>query len=157
MNRRFLRGVLIALELLALYVLENTPRMFPALGGVRPLLLTAAAFSLTSELVSGATFCGAVCGVLTDLADGSVGVYAVGITVLCYAQSTCLHTSFRRNLPSLWLLSLAALALLCGADALVRLVTDGIWWQRFWLRAGLTYLCVFPLSVLNFRRERHEA
>lgn len=156
MNRRIFRAALISAELLALCVLENTPRLSPDLGGAKPLFLVAAALSLTSDEVTAATVYGAVCGALTDLETGGVGFFAVGLTLLCYLQSTLLHTSFKRNLPSVWLLSLGTAALLFGADFLTRLIFGGVIWQRSLIRAALTYLCVLPLSAINFRRRRDE-
>ena len=97
-----MRAALISIELFALYILENTPQLSPEAGGVKPLFLVAAALSLTSDEVTAATIYGAVCGVLTDLESGAVGFFAVTLTVLCYFQSTLLHTAFRRNLPSVW-------------------------------------------------------
>ena len=132
-----MRAALISIELFALYILENTPQLSPEAGGVKPLFLVAAALSLTSDEVTAATIYGAVCGVLTDLESGAVGFFAVTLTVLCYFQSTLLHTAFRRNLPSVWLLSLGAA-------------------ERCLIRAALTYLAILPLSVINFRRMSDE-
>ena len=141
-----MRAALISSELFALYILENTPQLSLNPGGAKPLFLVAAAISLTSDEVIPATVYGAVCGALTDLESGSVGFFAVGLTLLCYFQSSLLHTSFKRNLPSLWLLSLGSAAVIFG----------GVIWQRCLIRAALTYLCVLPLSAVNFRRNNDE-
>ena len=111
---------------------------------------------MTSDKVAAATIYGAVCGVLTDLESGAVGFFAVTLTVLCYFQSTLLHTVFRRNLPSVWLLSLGAAAAVFSADLIIRLVFGTAVWQRCLIRAALTYLAVLPLSVINFRRMSDE-
>ena len=150
------RAALISIELFALYILENTPQLSPEAGGVKPLFLVAAALSLTSDEVTAATIYGAVCGVLTDLESGAVGFFAVTLTVLCYFQSTLLHTAFRRNLPSVWLLSLGAAAAVFSADFVIRLVFGTAVWQRCLIRAALTYLAILPLSVINFRRMSDE-
>ena len=148
--------MLVSLELSALYILENTPGLIPAAGGAKPLFLVAAAMSLTSDEVAAATVYGAVCGALTDLESGGVGFFAVTLALLCYFQSTLLHTSFRRNLPSVWLLSLGAAAAVFSADFILRLFLGTAVWQRCLIRAALTYLAFLPLSVINFRRTDDE-
>lgn len=150
MSKRLLRVLLLVCELLLLYLLDNTPVPLP----VRPLLLVAAALSLTGADVAVATVCGAVCGFLTDVGGGTA-YFAVALTLLCFAQSTLLHTVFRNRLLSLWLLSCGAAAVLLGLSVLLRLLTgEGLSW-RVPLRAALTLLCVLPLSALH-RGRRHE-
>lgn len=88
-NRTFFRYLAYALEILIFYILQGTPNFIPEIFGGKPLLLIPAALTIAAaeNKIPSLVF-GAVCGILTDIGSGgSVGFFAVFLTLLCYLEA----------------------------------------------------------------------
>lgn len=162
-NRVFFRYFAFALEIILLWVLQSTPKLMPEVFGSKPLLLLAAAlsFSVFCEPVP-SIILGAVCGALCDLSSGgTVGWFAVALTHVCFAQSSLLGTYLNRNFITSSLLSLGSVAAVIGLYFVMFRLFAGVadsgqlFVERYLSRMAYTYLCFFPLYLLNgflFRR-----
>ena len=74
------------IELILLFLIQNTPGLIPELYGARPVLLIPAAVMIAMfEGDTGGMAIGILSGLLIDLSGGSVlGVHAILLGVLCY-------------------------------------------------------------------------
>lgn len=162
-NRVFFRYFAFALEIILLWVLQSTPKLMPEVFGSKPLLLLAAALSFSAfEQPVPALILGAVCGVLCDLSSGgTIGWFAVSLTLVCFAQASLLNTYLNRNFITASLLSLGSVAAVIGLFFVMFRLFAGVgdsallFVSRYLSRMAYTYLCFFPLYLLNgflFRR-----
>ncbi len=88
-NYTFFKYFAYTLEILILYVIQGTPNFVPELFGSKPLFLIPAAISIASveNKIPSLVF-GAVCGLLLDIGTGgSIGFFAILLTVICYAEA----------------------------------------------------------------------
>ena len=156
-NRLFFRYLAFGLEIVLLWVLQSTPKLLPEILGAKPLLLMAAALSFAvCEDVIPAVILGAVCGVLCDLSSGgTVGYFAVALTLVCFVQSGLLDTYLNRNLLTGSVLSLGAVVLVLGLYFVFFKLLAGIpdsgalFVSHYLSRMGYTFLTFFPLFFLN--------
>lgn len=95
LRRTFFRFFAYALIIILLYVLQNTPNLMPQLFGSKPLMLVPLALAISAyERTIPSIIFGAVCGILTDIGTGSVGYYAVSLTLVCFIESELLYKYF---------------------------------------------------------------
>lgn len=109
-----LRWFAYALEIFVLYLLGATPGFFPAVQGVLPVPLAAAALAvaLFEPELPGMAF-GIAAGVLIDFGMGSVmGFHAVVLALLCFAASWLCRNVFRVNFLTCAVLTLLGTAIL---------------------------------------------
>ncbi len=108
------RWLAYALEFFVLYLLGATPYFFPAVQGVLPVPLVAAALAVAlfeSEL-PGMAF-GIAAGVLIDFGMGSVmGFHAVVLALLCFAASWLCRNVFRVSFLTCAVLTVLGTAIL---------------------------------------------
>lgn len=111
---RTIRYFAYSLELLVLFVLQETPGLVPAVFGARPVLLLPAVLSVAmfeGETVSMAF--GLAGGLLIDFGFGSVlGFHALLLAAGCYAISVTAANLFQTNFLTALLLASAASAAL---------------------------------------------
>lgn len=126
-KRSFFKYLAYALEVVLLYVLQDTPKLLPQLWGGKPLLLVVLALAIAANenQIPSMVF-GAVCGVLTDISGGGVGYFGIALTLVCYAESEI----FKKYLVvSLWSVLVYAFAAVC--------VIVGVYFVIFRLLAGI--------------------
>ena len=111
-KRSFFRYLAYALEIIILFVLQNTPNLMPEIFGSKPLLLLPAAFAIAAfeDTVPAVVF-GAVCGVLTDIGSGAIGYFGVMLTLLCFVQTELFRKYFVTSLRTTLVFSFAAITL----------------------------------------------
>ena len=156
-KRVFFRYFAFALEIILLWVLQSTPKLMPEVFGSKPLLLLASALSFSVfEEPAPAIILGAVCGALCDLSSGgTVGWFAVAMTLVCFAQAGLLGTYLNRNFITSSLLSLGSVAAVTGLYFVFFRLFAGVadcgqlFVEHYLSRIVYTYLCFFPLYLLN--------
>ncbi len=126
----FFRYLAYSLEILVLFLLQQTPYLIPELWGIRPVLLFPAALAIAlyeSETVS--MIFGAICGLLVDFGHSTVlGLHAALLAVLCYLISLMVVNLFKTNLFT---------ALLLGCSCIILLYL--FQWLFFYLFQGYDY------------------
>lgn len=156
-NLTFFRYFAYSLEIILLYVLQSTPNLFPELFGSKPLLLVPLALAIASkeDKIPSLVF-GAVCGVFTDIATGgSIGFFAILMTLVCYAQSHVFSTYFASNLATTMIVSVIVIPILISVYFLVFKVFAEI--PEVWVlfvnhyisRIIYTIAMVIPLYFIN--------
>lgn len=102
-----------ALELLVVFVLQETPGLVPAAFGARPLLLIPAAVSIA--LFEGETpsmLFGLAAGLLTDFGYGGIiGFYGLMLAAVCYGVSLIAANLMRTNFLTAMLVGVVVSAL----------------------------------------------
>lgn len=152
----FWHTLILSAEILLLWLLQSTPKLFPELFGVKPFLLLAAAvsYAVCAEAVP-AVIAGAVCGVLADISVGGVGFFAFAVTLLCFALSRLLHTYINRNVLSCAVLAGGGIAAVLGLYFLLFRLFAGVpgsgmlFAGSYLPRMAYTFVCFIPLYFLN--------
>ncbi len=109
---KIIRYFAYTVEILVLYVVEQTPGLFPELFGARPVpVLTAAiAVAMFESETAGMAF-GLLAGLLTDLGMGNtLGFHALLAAVFCYAVGVMAKNLIQTNLLTALLLGAGILA-----------------------------------------------
>ena len=97
---RLIRYLAYTLELLVLFMVQETPGLLPAVAGVRPVLLlpAAVAIAMFEEEVPALAF-GIVAGLLCDFGFSRVlGFHALVLGALCFFVSLLVRTRMQANL-----------------------------------------------------------
>ena len=98
--RRVFRWILYFLELVAVYVLQTTPGIIPAVSGARPVLLIPAALTIAMfEGDIGGMAVGIAAGLLIDMGGSDIlGFHAIVLAILCFVLGSMTMQIFRTNL-----------------------------------------------------------
>ena len=98
--RRVFRWILYFLELIAVYVLQTTPGIIPAVSGARPVLLIPAALTIAMfEGDIGGMTVGIAAGLLIDMGGSDIlGFHAIVLAILCFVLGSMTMQIFRTNL-----------------------------------------------------------
>ena len=94
-RKKWIRYVLYAVEILLLFLLQDTPGLLPQIMGVKPLPVLSAALTIAMvEACTPAMAFGMYAGFLADIGSGAVfGYHALTFGVLCFLLSaTDRHT-----------------------------------------------------------------
>lgn len=113
---RLIRYLAYVLELLVLFMMQETPGMMPAILGCRPMLILPAALTIAIfEKELPAMAFGIVGGLLLDFGlSGTMGFHALILAVLCYMASIFAQVYLQVNLATAILTGLwAAGAVIC--------------------------------------------
>ncbi len=100
MNRyRAVRYLGYALEILVVFILQETPGLIPAVGGARPVVLIPAAVCIAMfEAETPAMVFGLLAGLLADYGAGGVlGFHALLLAAACFAVSLMAANLFQTN------------------------------------------------------------
>ena len=99
-GRRVFRWILYFLELVAVYVLQTTPGIIPAVSGARPVLLIPAALTIAMfEGDIGGMAVGIAAGLLIDMGGSDIlGFHAIVLAILCFVLGSMTMQIFRTNL-----------------------------------------------------------
>lgn len=152
-NLSFFRYFAYSILIILLLVLQSTPNLFPEIFGSKPLLLVAFSFCIASkeDKIPSLIF-GAVCGVLTDIATGgSIGFFAILLTLICYAEAHIFSTYFASNIVSVLIVGIITVPVLIFlyfiSFTLLAGVTDSwtLFVNHYISRIVYTFLMIIPL------------
>lgn len=124
----FFRYFAYSLLVILLCVLQGTPKLLPEIFGGKPLLLVSLAVAIASaeEKIPSLIF-GAVCGIITDIsAGGTIGFFAVTLTLICYFESHIFSTYFVSGFISVMVYALVCVPVIIGVYFLLFTVFAGI-------------------------------
>ena len=151
---RLIRYLAYTLELLVLFMVQETPGLLPAVAGVRPVLLlpAAVAIAMFEEEVPALAF-GIVAGLLCDFGFSRVlGFHALVLGALCFFVSLLVRTRMQANLVTAALNGAWALALTLGVQWLFfyyfRYSQPGFAFRSHYLPKYLYTLLFIPLLYL---------
>ena len=115
---RIIRSLAYVLELLVLFMLQETPGLFPPVYGVRPVLvLPAAAVIAMLEDATRAMAFGVIAGLFCDFGySGMLGFHALVMGVLCFGVSLLVQTYLQINPVTAVLVGIAALGIMFGGQ-----------------------------------------
>lgn len=138
MNRyRTIRYFAFFIEILVIFVIQETPDLIPAVYGARPVLLLSTVLSIAmfeSEIPAMAF--GVIGGLLMDYGAGSVlGFHALLLAAACYAVSIAAANLFQTNFIIAILISVIASAIAAVLE-----------WFFFYLLNGYAYAGVALLQ-----------
>ena len=155
---RLIRYIAYSLELYLLFVLQQTPGLFPAIFGARPVLLFPLAISIAIlEREMPAMVFGSVVGLLVDFGyGGALGFHALLLALICFFVSILCHTVLRVNLGTAVLMAVCTFILLVLMGWLYQFVGQGyahaayaLW--RHYVPKYFYTLIMFPLIFLLTR------
>ncbi len=115
---RTIRYLAYTLELLVLFMLQQTPGLLPTLSGVRPVLVRPAAvvMAMFEEEVPAMAF-GIVAGLFCDFGlSGALGFHALVLGVLCFFVSLLVQAYMRVNMVTAVLTGLWTMAVTLGGQ-----------------------------------------
>lgn len=115
---RVIRYLAYTLELLVLFMIQETPGMLPAIFGVRPVLLFPAVITIAmaEEEVPAMAF-GIVGGLFCDFGlSGTLGFHALVLGVLCWLISAMVQVSLQSNLVTAVITGIWSLALVIASQ-----------------------------------------
>ncbi|HEX3038007.1 MAG TPA: rod shape-determining protein MreD [Oscillospiraceae bacterium] len=116
MEKRYkiLRYFAYAIEILIVFIIQETPNLIPAVFGARPVLLIPVALSIAMfESETAAMGFGLFCGLLVDFGAGNVlGFHGLLLTVMCYMIGLMVINLLRTNLITAFFVTAVALAII---------------------------------------------
>lgn len=115
---RTIRYLAYTLELLVLFMLQQTPGLLPTISGVRPVLVLPAAvvMAMFEEEVPAMAF-GIVAGLFCDFGlSGALGFHALVLGVLCFFVSLLVQAYMRVNMVTAVLTGLWTMAVTLGGQ-----------------------------------------
>lgn len=155
-KRSFFKYLAYALEVVVLYVLQDTPNLLPQIFGGKPLLLVVLAISIAArENQIPSTVFGAVCGVLTDISGGGIGYFGIMLTLVCYFEAELFKKYIVVSFGMVLLYAVAASAVLVGLYFVIFRMLAGVegagelFVSHYLSRMVYTAVCVVPLYFLN--------
>lgn len=109
-HARFFRYLAYTLEILVLFLIQETPSLIPELWGIRPTLLIPVALTIALfEKETTAMWFGMACGLLADFSHSTVlGFFGLLLAVGGYALSELVTNLFKTNLLTALLLGVCA-------------------------------------------------
>lgn len=126
-RKKWMRWGLYAVQLLLLFILQETPGLLPPLMGAKPMLILAAALTIAmvEDCVPAMAF-GIFAGLLADFGGGSaMGYHALVFGVLCFLLSGLCGTRIQIHLFTAVLIGLWSCAAAVVLDWLVLYVARG--------------------------------
>lgn len=149
----FFRYLAYSLEILIFYIVQTTPMLVPEIFGSKPLLLLAVAFSIAAkENQIPALIFGAVCGAMTDIASsGSIGFFAITLTLICYFESNIFKNYFVSSVVSVFVFALIIIPVIICLYFLIFTVTTGIAdWQILFVNHYISRIIYSLVMIVPF-------
>ena len=151
------RRILIAVELIIIAAFNNYIVLMPEIFGGRPLLLTAAALSVSACAdIPTAVIFGALCGAFMDVfSSGGIGFYAIALSLCGYAVPELLSKKLNPNFYSALLLIFSASVVVVTARYAINIFTYGfadsavLYFYHGLSKIMLTFTAAVPLYFLN--------
>lgn len=118
---RVIRYLAYTLELLVLFMVQETPGLLPHIAGVRPVLvLPAAAVMAMFENETAALAFGIAAGLFCDFGySGTLGVHALALGALCFLVSLMVRAYMRVNIVTAILTGIWTMGVAFGVQWLV--------------------------------------
>ncbi len=156
-NIRFFRYLAYSIEILLFYILTATPDLLPDIFGAKPCILLAVALTIAvNEAEIPAMVFGMVCGVLIDLGySTTIGVFAVMLTIVCFAIGFCANNLIAVNFYNVALMSLIVVTAVMSLHFLFAIVLKGyqdagVYFVNHYIsRIVQTVLCAIVLYFVN--------
>lgn len=155
-KRSFFKYLAYVLEVVILYVLQDTPNLIPQLWGGKPLLLAVLALAIAAnENQIPSTVIGAVCGVLTDISGGGIGYFSIVLTLVCFLESEIFKKYLVVSFWSVLVYAFAAVLVIVGVYFVIFRLLAGIdgagelFVSHYLSRMLYTTVCIIPLYFLN--------
>ena len=148
-RKKWIRYVLYAVEILLLFLLQDTPGLLPQIMGVKPLPVLSAALTIAMvEACTPAMAFGMYAGFLADIGSGAVfGYHALTFGVLCFLLSGLCGTRIQIQLFTSVLMGLWSCAVAVLLD-----------WLALYVAAGYSLtLYALVTKAQHAERERHGA
>ena len=152
---KLVRYIAYSLELYLLFVVQQTPGLFPEIYGARPVLLFPAVLSMAMlEREIPAMVFGVAAGLLVDFGfGGALGFHAIVLAVFCFWISILCHTILQVNLGTSSLLSIGSIALIVVLGWLYQYLWAGYAYPsyalvRHYLPKYVYTLLLFPITFL---------
>lgn len=148
-RKKWMRYLLYAVELLLLFILQETPGLLPFIMGAKPMLVLAAALTIAmvEECVPAMAF-GIFAGLLADFGGGTpMGYHALVFAVLCFFLSGLCGTRIQIQLFTSVLMGLWSCAAAVLLDWLVLYVTQGYSLAAYALSSA--YLPIYFYTLLT--------
>ena len=165
-RKKWIRYVLYAVEILLLFLLQDTPGLLPQIMGVKPLPVLSAALTIAMvEACTPAMAFGMYAGFLADIGSGAVfGYHALTFGVLCFLLSGLCGTRIQIGIDGSVELCRRRFARLARAVRCSRVFTDAVR-ARYKIPAHLFLHAFNDTRVLRFagvgakapRAQRHTA
>lgn len=157
-HHKFFRCLAYSIELIILFILQNTPFLFPELLGARPFLVLPAVFSiaLLEDELTGLGF-GILGGLLMDfsIAGCTVGFNAVVLAILCFFIGLLAVNLIKTNLITALLATAAGVFIVIGLQFLFGFYLKGYefpeyaFQQHYWPVMLYSYLFTPLLYYFN--------
>ncbi len=155
-KRSFFKYLAYVLEIIILYVLQNTPQLMPEIFGGKPLMLLPLALTIAAvENTVPSIIFGAICGVFTDIGSGGIGYFALLLTIVCFAEAELFRKFFVPSLRTTLIYSFTAVTVLVCLYFLLFKLFAGIedagtlFVHHYISRIIYTFLLTVPLYFLN--------
>lgn len=126
-RKKWIRYTLYTVEILLLFLLQDTPGLLPQIMGAKPLLVLSAALTIAMvEDCTPAMAFGMYAGLLADIGSGSVfGYHALTFGVMCFLLSGLCGTKIQIQLFTSVLMGLWSCAVVIFLDWLALYVAAG--------------------------------
>ncbi len=148
--RKFKRGIMRAIILLLLYVLQTDVFTHLRIGGICPLLLPLASvgFGIFDGGLTGGLW-GLAAGILCDLSAGSNFTFTAMLTVIGFFSGFLSEFILAKGFPSFLTLSIAALLICSATEAFPAIVYAGTPFSQAAVRVLIqtAYSLIFVLPV----------
>ena len=152
---KLVRYIAYTLEIYLLFLLQQTPGLFPEIYGARPVLLfpAAVAVSLIEREIPAMAF-GIIAGLLVDFGFGAgLGFHSLLMAVVCFFVSVLTHTILRVNLGTAIVMSVWMIAVFVLGGWIYQYLWNGYSYAgyailRHYLPKYLYTLLMFPLIFL---------
>ncbi len=154
MKLKIIRYAAYSLEIILMLVLQSTPGLIPEVFGGKPILLVSCALSIAAvdEVIPTLAFA-AVCGAFADIsAGGTVGFFAVALTLLCYVLCCLMRYFFSTGTVVALPFCLSAVVVILGARFLIFALPPGgaeLFVNHYISRIVYTFAATVPLYFLN--------
>lgn len=124
---RLIRYIAYTLEILILFILQQTPGLFPEIFGVRPLLVIPAVITIAMfEPELAAMGFGIFGGLFMDYGGGgSLGFYALVLALLCFVISIIFNTVLQVNIGTAIITALWTVAIIVSLSWLFQFFLKG--------------------------------
>mgnify|MGYP000291447692 CR=1 FL=1 len=112
---KFIRWTVYIAETILLYIIQLTPGLLPAVGGVRPVLLISSALCIAMfEGDMGGLFIGILSGFFIDLGGNSViGFHSILLGLCCYFIGLLTMQLVRTNILTCLMFGAVSIVLIC--------------------------------------------
>lgn len=155
---RLVRYLAFVLEIYFLYLLQQTPGLFPEIYGARPVLLFPVAVSIAMlETELPAMSFGIVAGLFVDFGfGGALGFHSLTMAVICYFVSVLSRTVLRVNMGAAMLMGMWTIAVFVILGWLYQYVWNGYSYISYallhhYLPKYMYTLLLFPLIFMLTR------